>query len=168
MTHAAPVWTVRDRNVQGALDSDGTTTIPVSWGFDEELPIEFPWSDLAHYPSLLIMGLMFRVFTSAVAGTRRPVVTVSNGVPTGAAGVTRVIAGNGTTAGLNREYYFAVGTAMPPAALIDRFKEPLPVGLILHPGLLTGGNGLLNITIDGVQAGDSLGDALLFGYLLLA
>lgn len=145
-------WAVNGRQTVGQSDLSGQT-LTIDWTEDPELA-NFPWARPG-FPCLLVHHVGVTLTTSAVAATRRVILTfqqrAANAVTTYHTQVT-------TTANLSRRYEWGVRYAMDSTAFP---REPLPVGMVLLRGAFA------RVTIDAGQAGDSLESFRIVGTLLL-
>jgi len=162
-------WVVRGHEAVGLTDDPevfnpggGTAFIPHSP--DPLLEgSSLPWA-LPEYPTHLIYGVGLTIVTSAVAGTRRLRLQLTQ--PNGA--FTEWLSSGTQLAGLSRRWECAVGYALDTTVTgASVYREPLPRGFMLLPGLVGTSEGQLLITINGFQAGDVLGPITLRTHLLL-
>lgn len=155
------VWAVADRNVAGMSDvPDGSLQVTLGWSASEE-DQSFPWGD-ANYPSLLVLNVGLTLSCSAVAGNRRPRITITSATPAGLS--FDWPSDVASPANALRRYEFAAGYsldgALHTAGANQRVRVPLPEGLIMIP------NSVLTVQIDGRQAGDTYPNISVHGMLL--
>ncbi len=162
-------WLARHRWVVGlsspiASPNDGF--VNVFWHADSTVPevIEstLPWG-APEYPALLVLGIGFRLTTGATVASRRPEVTISN--PDGSELV--AIASAAQTASLTRRWEFSVGMPFETSLASTTYRECLPRGFLLFPGVGSQGEGQLQILVrNHVTAEDVFGPVTIRGQLL--
>lgn len=157
-------WTVRDRYASGVSDDPpALTPVLLRWSADATWEAEsLPWA-VPEYPTLLITGIGVTLVTSAVAATRRLSLTIDQ--PNG--GRFEWLSSGTVTASLTRRYELAPGFALDTTLASTTFREPLPHGLFVLPGLDGGPEPQLTLSVVSMQAGDDLGPVTVRGILLL-
>lgn len=158
----ATTWRARHRYVSGLTVDPASNTVLIAWSADSSFTGQMPWG-VPEYPTLLIYGIGVDMTTSGVAGTRRLNLQIDQPA---SGGITRYVSSGTQTAGLTRRWEPAVGFALETTLAGDVYREPLPAGFMLLPGLVGASEAQLTVSINGAQAGDVLGPVSIRGILL--
>lgn len=154
-------WYARDRNVSG-LSESGLTAVFLPWSPDPGFAGQsLPWA-APEYPTLWITGIGVTLTTSGVAGARRISLRIDQ---VGGASLEWLSLGT-QTATLTRRFEFAQGVSLETTLASSVYREALPRGFMLLPGVVGGVESQLTVAISNVQAGDSMGGVTVRGVLL--
>jgi len=155
-------WYARTRFVAGLSADPAGAAMLMAWSADPVFSgASIPWP-APEYPTLLIMGIGVQMTTSAVAGARRLSLTL--GQPNSA--ITSWLSSGTQAASLVRRWEAAQGFSLDTTLAGTVYREPLPRGFMLLPGLVGGPEAQLTVSISGAQAGDVLGPVSVRGMLL--
>lgn len=167
MTNAT--WHVRNRYFVAVTDDHAADPVEVTF-FHSTNPAfagqALPWAE-PEYPSLLLLGIGFRLVTDATAGNRRVVLGLTQ--PGGAA-ATIIVSSATQPPGANRRWEFWAGFELDTTAIgTIAFKEPLPRGLVmLSPRDANQSEARLDITLLGSPGAgsDTIEEVTMSGHLL--
>jgi hypothetical protein len=160
-------WTVRGVYAVGVDQNTTLATSLMGWGADPTLPGTLPWAQ-PEYPSLLITGISCLFTTNNAVNVRRVRIQIDF-----QGGGTFAWLSSGTiTASQARRFEFGAGIALEatvtgtgPQTVL--YREALPNGLVLIPGLEGQSGSQLTVTLENSVAADVLNSVTVRGMLLL-